>query len=255
MVIFLVDVGGGGRVEHTPNQAVKHQLPLSFCLKMASNYPNHPLPTSMTECRVLHLTNHLKEEVVEQFYRDVLLTIRASLEDSHKFMITALSRDPGTPSLSQLPPEHQLYHLTSTRCALCGHPYYDQNLGISHKPLRPTIHHHHLLADAQQNTISLCNLCNLSLMSQYNSRIPHILLGQNAANYDHIFLLTAAIVAGKTLVPIVSESRGGETIGFVPLLKRKPSLLLKEAQSIIKMEMRWLKNKVLGRPGSLGRVT
>ena len=36
-----------------------------------------------------------------------------------------------------------------------------------------------------------------------------------------------------------SENRGGETIGFVPLLKSKPRLLLKEAQCILKMEMRW----------------
>ena len=234
-----IDSGKSHGIGQAPVHSTKEQVPLSFALKSASNYPNHPLPQPMRECRVIHLTDHTRDDIVRQFYLDVLLTIRASLEHGHAFMMEALSRDPGTPSLSQLPPDEQLRHLTSSRCALCGHFYSERNPGISRRPLRRTVHHHHLLADARSNTASICNICNLSLMSQYNSRVAHILIGQNSAHYDHMFILTAAMVAGKTLVPIISKERGGEVIGHTPILKGNPRLLLKDISSILSIDLRF----------------
>ena len=218
-----------------PKSALSEHLPFSFCLTHISHYSRFPLPTELETPRVLHIDRETTGE--QSFYLNFLLTVRKDFLMLDQFLRDVLALDAGRPSFSEMSDDERNRHLTAKRCSLCGSRYATEN-ARSYKPLRPTVHHSHILESGDDSTsISLCVPCNLNTQTEVCKRISKTVYTWNGANFDHNYILTAAVLYGGTKFPVTNPTTG-ETTAFRPLIKGVPRILLRD-QSILTLEMKF----------------
>lgn len=213
-----------------PPSAVKEHLPLCFCLKHVSHYDNHSLPDSLDEPRVRF---HDRDKSSEQsFYLNLLLILRADLEKLHSFTKRCLTEDEGPPTRRQMTKEEREHHLMARFCAFCGSPYY-KNKRLPY----PTVHHNHFLKNANSQTLSICSHCNLNAVNSVHKRVPLTLFTQNGSHYDLLLIGRMVVEYGHVKFPL--RDSHGAIVGYKPLLRTAPKLLLKNSEQILSVEFRF----------------
>ena len=162
-----------------PKDAAFSQDILAYSFAHKSLYQKHELPDNLSDARVLIYDDKTHTQL--EFFHKLFTQIRSDVNLLHDFFMESLSKDEGTPSLSQLTQIERTQYFLATRCSICKtkfntvkynpttQKYYRIRKVIDHCHLSETTHR---IRFNPQNPMSQNHRLNTT--TEFQSRIRYI---------------------------------------------------------------------------------
>ena len=247
-----------GNIDHSvPNNSVFQQQPLGYSLAFVSPY-DLTLPPSLAKTHIKFFND--EEATLDQFYIQLLKTLRQALFDVYNFIRDTLNHDSGPPDLADLCDADRLAFERSTNCSFCGIRYgvpFPSNK-VSRRMStfvrkRPIIavkcrHHNHVIRlpnlakkgylggeASNHDVITLCQFCNINCTSDgFIPRSELFVAVHNGKNYDFCYLHDMLARVGHTM--FTQEDKNG-LIVRMPIIKGEPRVLYKDKNTLLSLSV------------------